>query len=104
MDPILQCPPSQTITAVSQNNSQENGLRYFEKRMNDLATGICPEDLNWTKRGILLIRARITQKECHTKIRPQEDNYIRRLSEKRLGFPGNLICFTGASIHGHAQH
>ena len=32
LDPILQCPPPQTITAVSQNNSRENGLRYFEKR------------------------------------------------------------------------
>ena len=96
LDPILQCPPPQTITAVSQNNSRENGLRYFEKRMNESTTGICPEDLNWTKRGILLIRARITQKECHTKVRPQQENYIRRLSEKRLGFPGNLICITGA--------
>ena len=28
LDPILECPPPQTITAVSQNNSREAGFQY----------------------------------------------------------------------------
>lgn len=43
-----------------------------------------------------MIRAKITKKEKHSNVRPQQENYIRGLSEKRLGFPGNLICIVGA--------
>ena len=96
LDPILECPPPQTITAVSQNNSREAGLQYFVKRINDSAPGICIENLDWRTRGILLIRAHVSQKENHSKVRPQQENYIRGLSDKRLGFPGNLVCIIGA--------
>ena len=96
LDPLLRCPPPHTITAVSQNTSREAGIRYFVKRINDSAPGICSENLDWRTRGILLIRANITKREKHSIVRPQQENYIRGLSEKRLGFPGNLICIVGA--------
>ena len=96
LDSSLQRPPPQTIIAVCQNDHRETGMRYFERRINDAAGSICPGDFDWRKRGILLVKARITQAEGHQKVRPQQENYIRGLSEKKLGFSGNLVCILGA--------
>lgn len=93
---MLTTPPPQTITAVAENNSREDGLRYFEKRMLDSIDGICSGDLNWRERGVLLVQARISQAECHQKVRPQQENYIRGLDQRRLGLVGNLFCIIGA--------
>lgn len=72
-------------------------MRYFEKRINDAVSGFLSEsDYNWRRRGILLVQAPLSQTEGHQNIRTQQQNYIRGMNEKRLGFPGNLVCILGA--------
>ena len=97
VDVLVERPPPQTIIAVTQNDHREAGMRYYETRINDAAHVILSEsDHDWRKRGILLVQARLSQTEGHQKVRPQQQNYIREMNEKRLGFPGNLVCILGA--------
>lgn len=96
LDLPLERPPPQTIIAVTQNDHRETGMRYFEKRLNDAAGSIAAGDLDWRKRGVLLVRAPVSQTQGHQKVRPQQENYIYSMNEKRLGFPGILVYILGA--------
>nr|CAH0103563.1 unnamed protein product [Daphnia galeata] len=97
VDDLVERPPPQTIIAVTQNDQREAGMRYYEMRINEPATTILSEsDRDRRKRGILLVQARLWQTEGHQKVRPQQQNFIREMNEKRLGFPGNLVYILGA--------
>ena len=77
LDPVLQRPPAHNIIAVCQNVHRETGIRYVEKRIYCATGSFSSADVDWKKRGILLVKARITQAEQHQKVRPQQENYIR---------------------------
>ena len=89
-------PPAQTIKGVANNNTRENGLRYFESGVNAAAQPFTSEHVTWKERGILLIEARISQRRGHQPVRPDHERHIRMRDEKRLGVVGNLFCAIGA--------
>lgn len=83
--------PSNTLAAVSDNRSRENGIRYYQTQL--LGTQITTSsDTNWRSNGVLLIRATVTNTNAKEQLTIEEQEYIRNLPAKRLEAAGNLFC------------
>ena len=87
-------PQPGTIVAVSNNNTRENALHYAERNVISDLPPIYDGDTNWRHRGVLLVQATISAGP--NGVLTDYANNIRKLSTKKIGFPGNLFCINGA--------
>lgn len=70
-------PPPETIAAVPENITRENGIRYCESHMLSNLPRIFPTDLDWRGREILLIQAKVTRAEGHQTVQPPQIAYAQ---------------------------
>ncbi len=85
-----------TPVAVCDNLSRENALRFYEYTMLQKKELGEKETRSWRQRGVLVIEAKITQAEGHQPIQSKHENYVRKLSSKRLSGAGYLFCIMDA--------
>lgn len=103
LDPKKRCPPPFTITAVFQNITRENALRYSEEKILRLVSKITSnEDFNWRKRGVILIIAKISlsakkkSESAKQNITKCDEERIGKIGSSKLKFPLKLFCILDA--------
>ena len=87
-----------TITAVPENQTREQGIRFAEQELLSRLGPIAEAGSSWETRGILLIQASLTASSRKSNLKPteNEEDSIRNLNDKRLKTVGNLYCILGA--------
>lgn len=92
VDSTFSCIPKNTLTAVSDNRSRENGIRYSTTQLLTNQKTISQSDSDWRSCGVLMIRATVTCAKGRETLNDEQQEYIRNLPAKRLGAAGNLFC------------
>ena len=87
-----------TITAVPENQTREQGIRFAEQELLSRLGPIAEAGSSWETRGVLLIQASLTASSRKSNLKPteNEEDSIRNLNDKRLKTVGNLYCILGA--------
>ena len=97
--------PPFTITTVFENTLREDALRYCESKLLKRAPAIVnDQDLNWRKRGVLLIKAKILvpkknktrSDETEVKVTRCDEQRLRQIGSSKLKVPLELYCILDA--------
>ncbi|KAI9555071.1 hypothetical protein GHT06_017586 [Daphnia sinensis] len=89
--------PKNTIIAVPENKTREQGIRFAEQELLSRLGKITESTSTWEKRGVLLIQATVTATSKKFNFNPTQDEEekIRNFNDKQLKTVGNLYGILG---------
>ena len=73
------------------NKQREQALRFGEQRILEILPDFIDSN-DWRTQDVLLIKAKISNKNPKDAMSAKDQEYVRKLGSKSLGCPGNLYC------------
>ena len=91
-------PPPDTTIADPNNDARENSVAFCEQQMLEELPKISKNDTDWSRRGVILIQARLSTKKGRdaSVLTEKEQDRIRKFRQNRLDAVGNLYAVIGA--------